>query len=84
MLLILDDEIERLKALERSALIIQQTTQELQEIVAAVPSNDVIERWIRYETHLARQWDRLWSQLERCQERRLGQPSPPAVRLEFS
>jgi hypothetical protein len=84
MLGTLDYEIERLKDIERLALSDEQRKDYLQRIVASVPSHDLNERWMRYATHLAREYDRLWAQLERCRALRLGQPGPPAVRVELS
>jgi len=81
---VLDGELERLKIMEGAALYDDQERGSLQRIVASVPSHDVSERFIRYGTHLDREYDRIWSQLERCQQLRLGQPSPPAVRVELS
>jgi hypothetical protein len=84
MLLTLDDEIERVKTVERLALSDAQRRQQLQMIAASVPSHNVSERFMHYHTHLARKYDRICSQLERRQQLRLGQPSAPAVRVELS
>jgi len=42
------------------------------------------ELLLRYETSLERQFDRILTQLERLQRRRLGQPVPPPVKVELS
>jgi hypothetical protein len=57
---------------------------EYQTIAALVPSQDVVERLLRYEAHLGREFDRTLNQLERLQRIRLGQPVPPSVRVELS
>jgi hypothetical protein len=84
MLGMLDEEIERLVILEGLLRMIDKQKMRYQTIAALVPSQDVLERHVRYEFHLSREFDRTLSQLERLQRIRLGQPAPPPVRLELS
>jgi hypothetical protein len=51
---------------------------------ASVPSQEVLERLLRYEASLSREVDRTLRQLERLQRMRLGQPVPPSIQLEVS
>jgi hypothetical protein len=84
MLEMLDEEIKHLARLKELQHTIDDQKGECQTIAALVPSQDVMERLIRYEAHLSREFDRTLSQLERLQRVRLGQPVPPTVRLELS
>ncbi len=58
--------------------------QRFTETASLVPPPDVVERLIRYEAHLSREFDRTLSQLERLQRMRLGQPVLPPVKVEVS
>jgi hypothetical protein len=79
----LDAEIERLKILEVLMLAADKRRSELQTTVALIPAQGGLDRIIRYEAHLTREFDRILSQLERLQRIRLGQPAPPTIRLEI-
>jgi hypothetical protein len=56
---------------------------EYEKVAALVPSQEVLDRLIRYEAHLSREFDRTLSQLERLQRIRLGHPVPPTLRPEI-
>jgi hypothetical protein len=56
---------------------------EHQTTAALIPGQGDLDRIIRYEAHLNREYDRILSQLERLQRIRLGQPTPPTIRLEI-
>jgi hypothetical protein len=84
MLGMLDEEIERLVILDALLRMVDKQRWRYQTIAALVPSQDVLERHVRYESHLSREFDRTLSQLERLQRIRRGQPAPPTVRLELS
>jgi len=51
---------------------------------AVLPSADVLEKILRYETALERQLFRAMNQLERLQRRRLGESVPPPLTMEVS
>jgi hypothetical protein len=82
MLEILDQEIQRLTILEEVALAANKRRGEYQTAAALIPDQGNLERIIRCETHLSREYDRLLNQLERVQRIRLGQPVP-TIRLEI-
>jgi hypothetical protein len=84
MVAIFDEEIKFLKTLEESQRDLEKRRGKYQTIAALVPSQDVLERLLRYEANLRREFDRTLNQLERLQRVRLGQPEPPTVRLELS
>ncbi|MBI4481220.1 MAG: hypothetical protein HY651_14490 [Acidobacteria bacterium] len=50
----------------------------------ALPSSEVVEKILRYETTIERQLYRALHQLERIQRRRRGEAVPPPVSVEFS
>jgi hypothetical protein len=82
MLEIIDEEIKRLQILEQIISAADSQRGEYQTIAALIPPQGDLDRIIRYEAHLTREYDRLLSQLERLQRIRLGQPAPPTIRLE--
>jgi hypothetical protein len=49
-----------------------------------LPSPEVLEKIMRYETMLERQKYRAMNQLERLQRRRRGEAVPPPLTLEVS
>jgi hypothetical protein len=83
MLEIIDKEIERLKFLEALRLAADKQRSEYQTIAALIPVWGDLDRIIRCEAHLSREFDRILSKLERLQRIRLGQPIPPTIRLEI-
>jgi hypothetical protein len=83
MLECLDAEIERLKILEVLMLAAGERRGEHHTTAALIPAQGDLDRIIRCETHLSREYDRLLNQLERVQRIRLGQPTPPTIRLEI-
>jgi hypothetical protein len=83
MIGIFDQQIKRLEFLEAVQRAIDEQGWLYQTAAALVPPQDVMERLIRDEAHLSREFDRTLVQLERHQRIRLGQPVPPSVRLEL-
>ena len=84
MLKALDAEFDNLVELKRS-----QTITDFNKIAhnfeaACIPSQAAIDRLLRYETHLSREFDRTLSQLERLQRMRRGQPVLPPINVRFS
>ncbi|HXP72216.1 MAG TPA: hypothetical protein VOA88_23290 [Candidatus Dormibacteraeota bacterium] len=84
MLGFFDAEISRLKVLKELGEEVDKRKREHQKIAAQVPSQPVMDRLIRYENHLSREFDRTLNQLERLQRIRRGQPVPPSLRVELS
>ena len=84
MMRILDREIEWLTAREE----MQQTQDDKKEVygrlAALVPPQDAMDRLVRYEAHLGREFDRILNQLERVQRMRRGQPAPPTLNVNVS
>ncbi len=77
--------------------LIEKETQRLYQLLRSAESNDVVlnslssllplqadlDRVIRYEAHISREFDRKLGQLERLQRARRGYPSPPTIKLEL-
>jgi hypothetical protein len=84
MLGLLDSEMERLGALLEFRSGLNLLRAEYQTTAALLLPQGDLERIIRSEAHLGRDLDRTLSQYERCQKIRLGQPTPPTIRLDIS
>src|SRR6202795_537959 len=84
MLEMLDEEIRALTFRQKRSLAIHELRGEFQNTAALIPSQGDLDRVIRYEAHLSREFDRTISQLERLQKIRLGQPTPPTLRVDIS
>jgi len=54
------------------------------QAAAVLPSIEVLDKIMRYETMLERKRDRAMIQLERLQRRRLGEAVPPPLTMEVS
>jgi hypothetical protein len=83
MLEILDREIQRITILEEVALAANKRRGEYQTTAASIPDQGNLERIIRVETHLNREYGRLLNQFELVLRIRLGQPVP-TIRLDIS
>ena len=80
----LDEQIAEFKEMipEREQQI--DTEDSMRRAVAMLPSEDVLEKIVRYESALQRQLYRSMNQLERLQRRRLGENVPPPVVMDVS
>ena len=84
MLDLLDQEIKRLEQLRDLTRTHCLNTIEYDKHTHAVPPLAVSERFLRYETHLSREFDRTLTQLERLRRMRLGQPVVPPINVRLS
>jgi hypothetical protein len=85
--ILLDTLSEQEKALQKLKSLIEENEKlELEAHLAslALPSREVIEKILRYETTIERQLYRAISQLERLQRQRKGEIVPPPVSLDVS
>lgn len=62
----------------------ERNTEAAQQAAAALPSMEVLDKILRYETKLERQIYRALAQLERLQRMRLGEAVPPPLSVEVS
>jgi hypothetical protein len=58
--------------------------EEARQAAAVLPSSEVLDKIIRYDTMLARRQYRAMNQLERVQRMRLGEAVPPPLTMEVS
>lgn len=84
MLRVLDGEIERLKALESRQMDSEKEKVAIDLMAAPLRDGAMIDRITRYEAHLSREFNRTLANLERLQRIRLGQPVPPAIKVDVS
>jgi hypothetical protein len=62
----------------------EEKQEEARQAAAVLPSIEVLDKIMRYETKLERQWHRAMNQLERLQRRRLGEAVSPPVAMVVS
>jgi len=79
-----DEEIRRLEGWAESGGKVNRRLWELQATAAVIPPQEVVDRIVRYETHIGRQIDRLLSRLDWLQQRRHAQPGPPEFRVRLN
>jgi hypothetical protein len=76
-------EILRLKAYQKKSSSIATERTQFEIVSRNIPEARELERFVRYEAHLSREFDRTLNQLHRMQEKRLGHPAPPRIELEL-
>jgi hypothetical protein len=81
---LLKEEIKRLEDLKESAENLEERRNKLRRDISLVPQSDRLDRLLRYEAHLRREREHTFSQLERLQRMRLGQPVPPPIKVQLS
>lgn len=79
-----DEEIETLQKQAAILLFVDRKKRACDSTAAMVPSQNAMDRLVRYEAHLSREFDRVLNQLERVQRMRRGQPGPPTLNLNLS
>jgi len=62
----------------------EEKEEEARQAAAVLPSPEVLDKILRYETKLERQLYRAMNQLERVQRMRLGEAVPPPLTMEVS
>ena len=80
----LDAELTNLLDVQRSQIITEFNKIARNFEAACIPSQEAVDRLLRYETHLSREFDRTLSQLERLQRMRLGKPVIPSINVQLS
>lgn len=78
------EEIRRLKRDQKARASVQTARTQLEIVCRNVPDGPGLDRLLRYEAHLSREFDRTLAQLERLQRMRLGQPVPPKLEVQHS
>jgi len=80
----IEHEIDRLKRYQKARSSIETKRTQLEVLRHSVPDAPGLDRVLRYEASLERNFDRTLSQLERLQRMRLGQPVAPAIKVDVS
>jgi len=80
----LDDEIDLLEKKYEAALKQEKIGEDSHRAAETLPSMEVLEKIMRYETRLERQLYRAMNQLERLQRMRKGEAVPPPLRVDLS
>jgi hypothetical protein len=80
----IDGEIKRIKDYQRRYASISAEKLKIEMLRNKVPDSPALDRLLRYETSIDRAFDRTLAQLERIQRLRLGQPLPPAIKVDVS
>ncbi len=80
----IDRELTTVRWLRDKCAIREAAEEEARQAAATLPSMDVLEKILRYETKLERQMYRAMSQLERLQRMRRGEDVPPPMTMEVS
>lgn len=81
---LVDNEINRLRTWQDVHERLNHLRREYAATAALVPDQDKMEKFVRYEAHLSREFDRTLNQLERCQRMRLGQPVAPTIKVDVT
>ena len=84
MIKVFNSELERLEDLKLMRKALHDGKKHFETLAAVIPQPDAMDRVVRYETHLGREFDRLLNQLERVQRMRRGQPAPPTLNVNVS
>src|SRR5271157_1199561 len=80
----IDRELGFLSSSERESISRESAQHDSRPAAATLPSLEVLDKILRYETKLERQMYRAMNQLERLQRLRQGEPVPPPLTVEVS
>jgi hypothetical protein len=84
MLQALDKEIEFLTASSSNVLQLDIERRKYRVDQVLLSHQTALDLYIRYDTYLSRETDRLLNRLERLQRMRKGQPLPPQLDVKIS
>jgi hypothetical protein len=77
-----EDEVMMLRLAENAKR--EDVEEQAQQAAALLPPDPKLDKILRYEAALERQWYRAMNQLERLQRRRLGEAVPAPLAMEVS
>ena len=80
----IDQESGRLRKYQQVCASLETTGTPPEVLCHSVPDAPTLDRLLRYEASLDRSFDRTFSQLERLQRMRLGQPVLPKLEVRHS
>jgi len=84
ILKLIDDEKEKMEGLKEMVKEKEELETEAKIFSLALPSKESMDKILRYETTIERQFYRAMSQLERLQRQRKGETLPPPITVEIS
>ena len=84
VLIELDNEIARLNQYKKVRTLMESERLRLESLRKNVPDGPQLDRLIRYEASLARDFERTLTQLERLQRMRKGQPVLQPIKVDLS
>jgi hypothetical protein len=84
MIASLDNKIGCLTEIEKRLTTMEVEKMKYKLSAAVIPSQEVMDLLMRYETHISREIDRILNRLERLQRMRKGQPLPPQLDVKIS
>jgi hypothetical protein len=79
----IDDQLERLQALEELALKREELVADAEARAFSLPPAEAMDKLLRYETHLDRRLYQAMDQLERLQRQRRGENVPPPLNVNL-
>jgi hypothetical protein len=80
----IEHEIKTLVSYNRARKQVDSEKTELDKLRASIPGPGDLDRLLRYEATINREFDRTLTQLERAQRIRLGQPFLPPIKVDLS
>lgn len=80
----IEHETKRLISYNRARKQVDSAKTQIDKLRGSVPGLADMDRLIRYEATINREFDRTLNQLERAQRMRLGQPVLPPIKLDLS
>jgi hypothetical protein len=78
----LEDDIEFVERAKRDLEDIRKQLAVCEKDTRLIAPPEFLDRVIRYEAHLSREYDRAWNRLERYRSLRAGHPAPPQLNIE--
>jgi CRISPR/Cas system-associated endonuclease Cas1 len=84
VLRVIDHKLGQIQSQEERCRKREAAEEQARQAVAVLPSPDVLDKIMRYETKLERQMYRAMNQLERVQRMRRGEAVPPPLTMEVS
>jgi len=80
----IEKEMRRITKYQEGHTSIEARRAQLEIATRAIPEGPELDRFLRYEASLNREYERVVNLLERTQQRRLGQPVTPRIEVELT
>jgi len=73
----------RLKTYRKKRSSMETERTQLEIVTRGIPEARELERFVRYEAYLSREFDRTLNQLDQMQRKRMGQPATPCIDVKL-